>query len=257
MAARSALAESAPQDSILQKFKNTINPLSGQDQQTKTIFQDYTKKLAQARPLANAEAKKLADIPVAQGWDAILREERGSASPYTDEVKGTFQDLLAEGRSRGLDTPERKNYVPHAYAETPEQIQQLTRKYLVKKGVPADEIDEFMKGTHEIPETTARRLGLNPFFTKTRTFPTYDDALAAGLHPKYTHPAQLAGYYRQTMEHNIANRELVQDLVGAGKLFTADLAPKGYQPVNLEFSQKGYYAKASSRSNVERAFSRW
>src|SRR5437660_1732665 len=27
------------------------------------------------------------------------------------------------------------------------------------------------------------------------------------------------------------------------KLFTADLAPKGYKPVNLEFSPKGYFAK--------------
>jgi hypothetical protein len=44
------------------------------------------------------------------------------------------------------------------------------------------------------------------------------------------------------METAIANRGLVDDLVKNGKLFPADLAPPGYKPVNLEFSQKGYYA---------------
>jgi hypothetical protein len=243
MAEKSVAAPPVPQDSFFQKLKNTINPLKQQDPQTQKIFQDYTKKLAASRQLGNDEAKTLSDIPVQEGWDAILREERGSASPYTDKIKGKFQDLLAEGRSRGLDTSERKNYVPHAYAETPEEIKQVTRNYLVKKGVPAAEVEDFMNETHPIPDSTAKRLGLNPFFTKTRIFPTYDDAIAAGLHPKYTHPAQLAGFYRETMERNIANRELVKDLVTNGKLFTGDLAPKGYQPVNLEFSSKGYYAK--------------
>jgi hypothetical protein len=243
MAEKSAAAPPVPNDSFFQKLKNTINPLKQQDPQTQKIFQDYTKKLAASRQLGNDEAKTLSDIPVQEGWDAILREERGSASPYTDKIKGKFQDLLSEGRSRGLNTSERKNYVPHAYAETPEDIKQVTRNYLTKKGVPAAEIDDFMNETHPIPDSTAKRLGLNPFFTKTRIFPTYDDAIAAGLHPKYTHPAQLAGFYRETMERNIANRELVKDLVTNGKLFTGDLAPKGYHPVNLEFSSKAYYAK--------------
>jgi hypothetical protein len=243
MEEKSAAAPPVPQDSFLQKLKNTINPLKQQDPETQKIFQDYTKKIAAARPLANDESKKLSDIPVQEGWDAILREERGQASPHTAAIKGEFQDLMDEGRSRGLDIPERQNYVPHSYSETPAEIKQVTKNYLLKKGVPEDQIDGFINGTQDIPDSTAKRLGLNPFFTKTRIFPTYEDAIGAGLHPKFTHPAQLAGLYRETMERNVANRELISDLVKGGKLFTSDLAPKGYQPVNLEFAQQGYYAK--------------
>jgi hypothetical protein len=86
-------------------------------------------------------------------------------------------------------------------------------------------------------------IDLNPSFIHSRTFSTYDEAIEAGLHPRYTHPAQLAGYYREQLEQKLANRQLVEDLVSKGKLVTADLTPPGYKAVNLEFSPKGYYAK--------------
>lgn len=240
---RAASEPPVPQDSALQKAKNWLNPLKQQDPETKEIFERYTKKLAAARPLANEQARKLSNIPQAEGWDAVLREERGQASPHTAQIKGTFQDLLAEGRSRGLDIPDTKNYVPHVYAENGQQIRQVMKNYLVKKGVPKADVEELMQNGKPIPEDTAKRLGLNPFFAKTRIFPTYPDAMNAGLHPRFTHPAQLAGYYREQMEIKIANRELTEELAAKGKLLPVELAPRGYHAVNLEFSPKAYYAK--------------
>ena len=232
-----------PKDSFFQKLKNTLKPLAGQDPEVKDAFADYEKKLTVGHQLANEEAKNLTTIPAEQAWDTINRYERGSPTPYTEAIKNQFEDLYDEARKRGLDTEHRTNYLPHSYIENPEEIKQVLRSYLAKNGVPAEQIEPFLKGTQELPESTAKRLGLNPSFVKTRTFETYDQAIDAGLHPKYTHPAQLAGQYRESMERAIANRELVSDLVEKGKLVTAEDATKGYQPVNLEFSQQGYYAK--------------
>ena len=223
-------------------MKNTLKPLAGQDAETKAAFTDYSKKIAIGHDLANQEAKKLTDIPSKDAFDAIQKYERGSSSPYTEQLKNEFEGLYDEAAKRGLDVPHIANYIPHSYTENSAEIQQVMRNYLAKKGLSPEAIDEFMKSTPIAP-TVASRLGINPSFSKTRTFPTYQDAIEAGLHPKYTHPAQLAGQYREQMERAIANRELVNDLVEKGKLVIAEEAPKGYQPVNLEFSQKGYYAK--------------
>ncbi len=240
---KAALAPPPERETFLSKLKNVLNPLKGQDPEVKAAFEDYSKKLAEARPLANAEASKLRNIAPQEGLDTILRYERGSRTPYTEQIKDQFEGLFKEANDRGLDTEHRGNYLPHAYAETKDQIGEVMKTYLAKKGVPEEMVNDFMNGKQPIPDSVVKRLGLNPFFTKTRTFPTYDAAIEAGLHPKYTHPAQLAGLYRENMEHAIASREFVQNLVDKGKLFPADLAPKGYQPVNLEFSQQGYYAK--------------
>ena len=240
---KSATAKTPPPDGFVQQLKNILTPLKQQGPETQAIFEDYSKKIANARPLANEEARKLTNIPAEGSLDTILRYERGQGTPFTEQIAKQFDSLLTEGRTRGLETPERKNYIPHAYSENSTEIKQVMKDYLVKKGVPESQAEAFLNGTHELPQTTARRLGLNPFFTKTRMFPTYDEAIDAGLHPKYTHPAQLAGLYREQLERNVANRELVADLEKAGKLFPADLAPRGYKPVNLEFSPKGYYAK--------------
>ena len=98
-----------------------------------------------------------------------------------------------------------------------------------------------MKGTPIAP--VASRLGITHQSQKREHSPPTRTAIEARLHPKYTHPAQLARQYHEQMERTIANRELVNDLVEKGELVIAEEAPKGYQPVNLEFSQKGCYPK--------------
>lgn len=233
----------APADGFMQKLKNILNPLKSQDLDVQKAFKDYTQKLTESQGLANDEAKNLSGIGEKEGLDVMHRYERGSPTPYTQDIQKQFGSLYDEARSRGLDTEHRANYLPHVYAEKPAEIQEFMKKYLAKKGVPEEQINAFMNGSQEIPDSTVKRLGLNPSFVKSRTFPTYADAMEAGLHPKFTHPAQLAGYYRDAMEHSIASRQFVDELVGKGKLVTAEEAPTGYKPVNLEFAQQGYYAK--------------
>jgi hypothetical protein len=240
---KAALAPPPELETFLQKLKNVMNPLKAQDPDVQKAFEDYSKKLTNSRQLANTEASKLRNISPEEGLDTILRYERGSQTPHTNQIRDQFESLFKEANDRGLDTEHKGNYLPHAYAETKDQIGQVMKKYLLDKGLSEDMVKQFVDGKQDLPDSVVRRLGLNPFFSKTRIFPTYDAAIEAGLHPKYTHPAQLAGFYRENMEHAIASREFVNDLVKKGKLFPADLAPTGYKPVNLEFSQQGYYAK--------------
>ena len=239
---RATLANTPPKDSAMQKLQNKLNPLEGQDPDVKKLYQDYISNgQTKARLLANEEGRPLRVIPADEAKDVVDRFERGSPTPYTPLLKDTGAKLLKEVRDAGYDVPERENYIPHRYTESPTEIHELIKKYLTKKGLSETDAEAFLNGRKEISPDDAKRLGINPSLIKDRTFPTYADAEEAGLHRQYTHPSQLFAGYREDFERAKAARGLEEGLVDKGKLYT--VKPSGYQAVNEEFSPKGYYAK--------------
>lgn len=151
--------------------------------------------------------------------------------------------MLRESRMRDLDVDDRgPNYIPHVYAESPEEIQKSIARYLADRGMDPDTIQSYIKG-EELPKELQRRLSLHPFFEKTRTIPSYATALQYGLTPKFKSVGQLVAYYREQMERTIANQELLSDLIQRAKIMPLEIAPTSWQPVNLAFSTKGYYAE--------------
>ncbi len=225
------------------KLRQTLAPVKFVDQKTKDIILAWNRKLLKARTLADKEIPRL-KIPEQDTMQTIFKYEVGAPTKYSAAIKKAFNDLFVEARSRGIDLGYEQNYLPHVYKEKPSQITKIIEEYLIReKGMTRAEMDAYMNGS-ELGEEAVNRLKLNPRFSKERTFPTYEQAMNAGLTPKYTNLDQLLAYYREELEKVVANRELIDDLTGEGKILPVEVAPDHWRPVNLPFSHKGYYAEA-------------
>lgn len=228
-------------ETFFQKLKRTLRPLQYQDKAVQVIFRRYFRTQLLNKEVAN-EALKTLSVPNKEGLQTILDYQAGKQTPYSLEIKDIFQSLFREANARGLSLGWKDNYLPQVYKESPADIKKAMAKYLDEKGVDEEAIANYLEGIQDLPDEVVRRLGLNPSFTKLRTFPDYATAMRYGLHPKYTNPAQLVSYYREQMENTINNRELVKELVDKNKIVEAIDAPGFWKPIELPFSKKGYYA---------------
>jgi len=236
-----------------QSIRDSLEPIRATDDETQGIFRRWVRENVLAKEKANAELGKIG-VRNKEGIDIITRYERGSGTAYTGKIRQLFDDLYEEAKKRGVDLGYRPNYLPHLYKESPEEIRAVVSKYMLRKGVPKEIVDEYLKGSGVLPNDVARRLKLNASFTKERIFPTYQDAIDAGLSPRFTNPDQLLAYYRHELEKSVANRKFIEDLVAKAKLATADEAPEGWVPVNLNFAPKGYYASPALAKTLNGLF---
>jgi hypothetical protein len=227
-------------DSLYAKLKNTLSPINGADPEAQATYRKFVNAKTSGKELANVEAKNLSNIPEKESWDTILKYEQGAETPHSGQIKETFDSLRQEAIDRGLTVPQRQNYVPQMYKNTPDEVALATAHYMQDKGVAENVITDYLAGKN-LPEEIASKLGLDPGFTKQRVFPDYATAMQYGLKPKYTSPAQLAGAYRASLESAVANRNLIGDLVAQGKLVTK----KGLnmKPVDITFSPQVYFAE--------------
>lgn len=190
--------------------------------------------------------KKFDDIPVNQGWDVVRLLEDSSAKvapeaqKYIGGIRTEYNTLFTEAKKAKIDIGFLKDYITHIWKE------------------PAEVVAEKMK--------TA---GQSFKFAKERKFLTYDEGIAAGLTPKYTHPAEIMAEYTKRLEQTKANIQFVEGLkkeglivdtaVGRGKLgFTAITGP-GF-PVSKSKNYAGevitgeYYAPTEISQVVNRLF---
>lgn len=228
---------------FIQKVKSVLKPFKYLDTENKNIYNDWATKNVVAKELADAEFKNLDVVPYRDGMNEIRAYQRGVKTAYTAPIKDAFDKLFATAKARGFDLPYIEHYLPQVYKDTGEQITDAVIKYLKDKGMDPAIIDAYVQGRTELTTDQSRRLKLNPSFIKDRTFPSYEVAMKYGLTPKYTNPAQLAAHYRLELERSTANRELIEAFTDAGKILPVEFAPPGWQPINLPFSIKGYYAE--------------
>lgn len=202
-------------ESLGASAKRYFFPERVQEPEVRQAYQTWNAKNAEAKAAANSEAQKLTTIPEKEGWPSIQAYEAGAESPHSAAIKETFDALHAEAKAKGFDIPYLERYVPHIYKN------------------PETQVDEAF----------ARFRKENPAFSRARTFPDYATAQRYGLEPKYTHPAQLAGAYRQELERTAANRDFLDSLLKAGKVLPEGAAPRTWKAVELTFSNRGYYAE--------------
>lgn len=190
--------------------------------------------------------KKFADIPVEHGWDVVKLLEDSSAKvapeakKYIPGIRTEYNQLFTEAKKAKIDIGFLKDYVTHIWSE------------------PANIVAEKMKGASQSFK-----------FAKERKFLTYEEGIAAGLTPKYTHPAEIMAEYTKRLEQTKANIQFVEGLkkeglivdtaVGRGKLgFTAITGP-GF-PVSKSKNYAGevitgeYYAPTEIAQVVNRLF---
>lgn len=176
---------------------------------------------------ANKEATKNADylaqkyntIDPKDGWKYILglenpskAQQEGLDTKYLDNIRGEFDNLYGRAKEAGLDMKYLENYVAQIWND----------------GSP--KAKEIIKG-----------LGTKPFFTKERMIRGYEEGVKLGLVPKYTHPAQILGYYSEKLDQAIANKRYFDSLESQGLIAPADIVSKvdgarqAWQPLRSPF----------------------
>jgi hypothetical protein len=241
--------------SLFTKAKEALAPIKAVDEESQAIYKNWVSRNLVGKELANKEARVLSTIPEKEGLSTILKYEAGEVTPFSQQIKNTFDNLFKEANERMGNISYRPNYIPQMYNNTREEVHSAVVKYLKDSGVADDVVKNYAKGS-DIPEEIATRLRLTPGFSGERLFPSYEISTKYGLEPRFTHPAQLAAAYRETLEGVSANRELVKELVNKGKLVTSRAAVPGYNaPVDLAFSPRGLYAEpklAKALNNLSR-----
>ena len=228
--------------SIIGKARQSLTPTKVLEKDTEEVYKTWTRELEKAKVLGNKELNTI-NIPNKDGFKAITDHQSGIKTPVTEKIKTKFDDLFEEAKKRGLKVEYRENYLPQVYRESPVEIQDKIAKYLKeKKGMSEAEVAAYQSG-NELPADKAKRLKLEPFFSKERSFPDYKTAMEYGLTPKYTNPNQLIGHYRKELETTLANQKFIQSLRDKKKIVPASAAPSDWVAVNLPFSTKGFYAE--------------
>lgn len=253
---------------FFKKIDRQLRPLKYVDDKTKDIFKEWKADSIVGTVDADVEAKKLAYIPARDGFGAILDYQAGRGK-YKPQIKKVFDDLydlaekemgynlpseLATPDSDGFlnyseaqvkELPYLKNYLPQVWADNADQMKSAVQKFLEAKGLAPEQIKEYVDGKALTTET-ASRLKLNPRFQKEKVFPTYEIGMQHGLTPKFTHPAQLAGWYMDEMRKAQANRKFLDNLLDQAKIMPADAAPSGWKTIEAPFI-KGEVYKAPPR----------
>lgn len=190
--------------------------------------------------------KKFADIPVNQGWDVVklLEDPSAKVAPearkYIGGIRTEYNTLFTEAKKAKIDIGFLQNYITHLWKNS------------------ESEIAAAMKGASQ-----------NFRFAKERKFLTYDEGIAAGLTPKYTHPGEIMAEYTKRLEQTKANIQFVEGLkkeglivdtaVGRGKLGFSPITGPGF-PVSKsknyagEVVQGEYYAPTEIAQVVNRLF---
>lgn len=256
------LKVSPKEDNILTKVRNALKPIKAADPEIQVSYNNWSNSRVAAKELAQKESTNLSHIPGktgilskskgVEGWKTILDYEQGITGKYTDDIAQTFDKLHDEATSRGFEVPYRKNYIPQIYDNTPEEVIEAVARYMKDKDVDPNVITDYLAGK-ELTNDVATRLKLNPDFTKQRVLPDYKTAMKYGLNPKYTHPAQLAGAYKEGLEKAVANRQLVSDLVNSGQIVSKPRT--GYSLVDWPFLGQPMYAKNNLSRALNGAFS--
>lgn len=244
------------------KTKNVIERVTGAfqgDPKKKLlnkVFINHNRNQAVARAKAQKQVNDmkaiLKDAGVKDNLDTIHTHEEGKQYKGREVVDKFFKDVLDKSNLTNKYPIEgKKNYIPHVYEETPEEVACAISKHLKKQGLSDVQIQDYLNGRNLSPEL-AKTLKLNPFFTKARSFDTYLQAKRAGLTPKYETISQLAGHWVEQEGKARANRILIDDLSKNGLI--TSVPDYGMMPVMLPGQEGIYFARPKTAAVINDIF---
>jgi hypothetical protein len=235
-------------DKIMQDKAKTAIDIIKEDKTAKPELRNWLKNTYIGKIKAQKEAM---DFKIKESADNILKHEAGQNYEGRDIVEKKFQDLYDEAEKAGINIVRRENYVPHLYRESYEEIKKAVAKSMEDKGVDKDLIEAYLKG-EGLPTEMAKTLKMNPFFTRERSFETYEEAMKYGLTPKYEKISQLVGHYVEKMNEVIANQKLIDDLIASKKLTSK---PRyGLKGVDIPNHEGMYFADAKIANHLNDFF---
>lgn len=239
---------------LFQKLKESLNPLGSLDKKSQSAYTSWVRERNLAKEAGNKVFGTFG-IPKSEGMDIIHKYQAGIETPYSGKIKNEFDALYQETQDKlNPNLGYTPNYLPQIYKESLNEIHAKILDYLIeKKNFTLDDAQMYMEGKG-LPEDKARRLGLNPFFTKERVFPNYKVAMQYGLTPRYKNPDQLLSFYRQSLDKTLADKKFLETLESTGKVLPVESAPGSWKPVALPFSKKGYYASPKLAKLLNQVF---
>ena len=211
---KQAMKDARQKEGIFKGLARQLDPLKYLRPTTKAITEKWLAHRNVVDILAKEEYSKYPTHTL-DGMNTIIAQQDGAKIPW---LTTAFEDMYTEGNRRGLDIAHQENYVLQVWRETGENIRNIIAKRMAAQGVDKQTVEGYLNGTDELDKATADKLKLNPSFSKEKVVPDYRTGIAMGLHPKYENPVQLIAYYRQEMEHAIANRDLAKNLIKNGDL---------------------------------------
>ena len=150
------------------------------------------------------------------GLDGIKSFETGSKNPRFRRVKSYFDNKHKELSAAGTRMGFRDDYLPHLWAESTDEINAVMNN-LDAKGSPGD---------------GGRKLGLNAPFTYERTIESYKEGMKAGLTPRHKTIGELTGWYEQTANKLLEDRQMFGWLKDNGFIQSGANTPSGWQRVD-------------------------
>ncbi|MCC7571457.1 hypothetical protein KO465_09110 [Candidatus Micrarchaeota archaeon] len=219
-----ALQQEIAQPRLKSWFNDIFNPLKNAPEDVRGSVLDWRRSSLVARAEANRMAfntPNISDIPEDDGWkivqyaqsptDATAKKLGLDIDKYDeaiDSLRNSYDVLRQQGIDKGLDIGYLDNYVNQVWKESPEEI------------------------------IRARGLSGKPSFTKEKVIPSYEEGIALGLTPKFTHPSQLIAHYKYQLDRALANQQLADDLLSSDHLLPASKAPKDWQRIDAPFFPK-------------------
>jgi len=172
-----------------------------------------------AQITATELAEQLLDIPEEKGMDVIRAVEAGgSEDPVINEHVQRIKVLFDQLYQVAKDTPEidigyLENYITHIWEGKMEDVASAYRQWKTKFR-----------------------------FANERIIPTYEEGIAMGLKPKFTHPAPIIAQYAGKLYQTIANIEAFKSMRETGLLVPYPQARKlpGYMPVVAPGIRRAY-----------------
>ncbi len=219
---------------------NPLTPVKSLDAETQRIYKKFANTMNESKVVGLKYANSMPQIDKL-GKKAFFEFEQGEL-PQQDKISEIFDSLFWYAKKNGFtDLNYEPLYLPHVYKNT-QDVDAAIRRSLEDKGLSESEIEAYMNGK-KISDDKSIKLKLNPFFSKERFFPTYEDAMTYGLMPKFDKMSDLIKYYHQQLLQTAAARTLIEDLTDSAKIVPESVAPKDWRPVAYgPQGIKGYWA---------------
>jgi len=227
---------------IRAELNKILKPIKNAPKEVQKEISDWGSRILTGRTKANEVINRFSGIDEKDGWKFIKKFQDpkakvdlgGKYAKEMSDLRNYYNSIRKEGIRRGLDINYLDNYLNQVWKNPPEEVDKALAEYM-KKG----------KG-----------LGKNPSFTKQRKFKTYEEGVAYGLTPKYTHPGQLAAHYRYQLERALANRDLISHLKRLGAIVPADKAPTGWRTIDTQLvpDMDGFRAEPNIAKSLNNMF---
>ena len=142
-----------------------------------------------------------------EGLEGIKNFQRGLRGGQFNDIQSYFDNKHQQIQAAGVKLGFKENYLPQLWDNTTEEVQDA-----------------------------ARKLGLKPKFAMQSVLENYEKGLEIGLKPRFTKISELIGWYEQTANKAVADRNFFNWITDKGLIQPGGKVPRNgtWSPLNSE-----------------------